>query len=57
MMLRPAPWIVKKYAIPKPVMAATFGRGSAHEQRVRELAAPIRALASWRAPATDLARS
>jgi hypothetical protein len=57
MMLRPAPWIVKKYAIPKQVMAAAFGRGSAHEQRVRAIAAPIRALASLRAPATDLAHA
>jgi hypothetical protein len=47
MMLRPAPWIVRKYKIPEAVMKRVYGSGSEHEGRVRAIGAPIRALVAY----------
>jgi hypothetical protein len=44
MMLRPLPALVRRYGIPKHTMAQAFGRSSRHQQRVREIVAPIHAM-------------
>jgi hypothetical protein len=44
LMLRPSRRLVKRYAIPRQALREAFGAGTAHEARVRRIAAPVFAL-------------
>jgi len=43
-MLQPTAALVRRFAIPRPVLREAFGPGSAHRARVRAVSAPILAL-------------
>jgi len=44
LMLEPSDQLVSDFSIPKSVLAQTFGPGSAHRAKVREIVAPVHAL-------------
>jgi len=43
-MLMPAPSVVSRFAIPRPVLKELYGPGSAHRRKVEQIAAPLFAL-------------
>ena len=55
LILRPSPAFARRYAIPREVIAAAYGRGSAHSARVAKVVAPILALVRDHAPMADCA--